>query len=162
MSDTTKEETTPDELMEHFHGRSLKTIVLFTLVVHAVLLVGTSIPSIVRAAMGGDTSEMSEQERIDKAVREAKASLSEIAEQHGLKPQDLSSQFAGGKARAPRASATSKADPTPGDPATSTPAEGEPATDPEDPKSAIEKELDVKADGPALPKVEDEDEDLFK
>ena len=46
-------------------------------------------------------------------------------------------------------------------------ASGEPATPvaeakPDEPKSAIEKELDVKAEGPALPAVEDEEEDLFK
>jgi NhaP-type Na+/H+ or K+/H+ antiporter len=44
MSNTSIDDTTPDELMEHFQGRSLKSIILFTVVVHAIVLLGTSVP----------------------------------------------------------------------------------------------------------------------
>ncbi len=163
MTDKPKEETTPDELMEHFHGSSLKTIVLFTVVVHAVLLVGTSIPAILKAVKGSDTSEMSEDERIELAMSEANASLRKIAEDHGLKPQDLSSQFGTGRRRAPKAPRTTPADPGSAEPDASTTPGGDPdTTGTGSPKSSIEKELDKKADGPAVPKIEDEEEDLFK
>ena len=163
MTDTSKDETTPDELMEHFHGSSLKAIILFTVVVHAVLLVGTSLPSILKSVTGGDTSEMSEDERIELAMREANASLREIAEDHGLKPQDLSSQLGTGKKRAPRTPRTSPAEPASTEPGAPTPPDSPPATtDPDAEKSSIEKELEKKADGPEVPEIEDEEEDLFK
>ena len=144
-----KNETTPDELMESFKGRSLKSIVVFTVVVHAILLVGTSIPFLIKAVAGEDTSAMSEEERIEAAVREATASLREIAEDHGLKPQDLSSQFAGG----PRA-------PKPTTPDSTTPGDATP--EPKEPDNPIEKEINKVETGPSVPPIEDEEEDLFK
>jgi hypothetical protein len=143
------DETTPDALMESFHGRSLKSIVVFTLIIHAILLLGTSVPFLIEKVAGKDTSELSEDERIELAVKEATSSLQDIAKEHGLNVQDISNQFAGG-ARKSKAPAK--------DPATK-PA---PEADPEKPKSTIEKELDVKADGPEVPKVEEDDDDLFK
>lgn len=156
-TENANDETTPDELMESFRGRSLKSIIVFTIFIHAVLLLGTSVPFLMRSVMGEDTSEMSEQERIDKAVREATASLRDIADEHGLNPEDISGRFAGGATRRPAAAPTPPAAGTGGEPATPV-AEAKP----DEPKSAIEKELDVKAEGPALPAVEDEEEDLFK
>ena len=46
------DETTPDELMEDFRGRSLKTIIVFTIAIHAVVLLGTSVPFLVKSVMG--------------------------------------------------------------------------------------------------------------
>ena len=43
-------ETTPDELLDTFRGRSLKSIVLFTLAVHAVILLGTGMPTLTTLA----------------------------------------------------------------------------------------------------------------
>lgn len=148
-SKTTGDEITPDELMESFHGRSLKSIVIFTLIIHAILLLGTSIPFLLEKVGGKDTSDLSEDERIQLAVKEATPSLREIADKHGINVEDISNQFAGGS-RKPKAPAKETAKPA-------APTEDEP----EKPKSSIEKELDVKADGPEVPKVED-DEDLFK
>ena len=156
MSDTTKHETTPDELMEHFRGSSLKTIISFTVLVHAVLLLGTSIPFLKKQLTGVDTSKMTEEEKIASAVREARESLDKIAKEHGLNAADISGQFAGG-AKPSRA-------PSPTAPATpETPATSAGDTTPEEPKTEIEKELEVKKEGPALPTIEDDDEeDLFK
>ena len=151
MSDTLKEETTPDQLMKHFQGSSLKTIIIFTLIVHAVLLAATSAPYLYKTIVGENTSKMSEEDRIDAAMREATTALREIAEEYELKPQDLSSQLAGG---APKASKAPKTD---GD---SKGTQDDPGTDPEKPKSAIEEEINKKATGPTLPKPEDDD--LFK
>jgi flagellar basal body-associated protein FliL len=73
------DEISPDELMESFKGRGLKTIILFTVVIHAVLLLGTSIPFLKKAVTGKDTSELSEQERMELAMKEATDSLRDIA-----------------------------------------------------------------------------------
>ncbi|MBT8044815.1 MAG: hypothetical protein KJO79_07680 [Verrucomicrobiae bacterium] len=145
---TTGDQKTPDDLLESFRGRSLKSIVIFTLIIHGVLLLGTSIPFLIDKVTAKDTSEMSEDERVELAVKEATKSLREIAEEHGLNVQDISNQFAGG-AKKPKAPAKAPA------------AAPETDSEPEKPKSAIEKEIDVKADGPEVPKVEDDD-DLFK
>lgn len=146
---TAKNETTPDELMESFKGRSLKSNVVFSVVVHAILLVGTSLPFLWKTVAGEDTSKMSEEERIKAAVREATASLRKIAEEHRVKPQDLSSQFAGGP-RAPKPPAPGAAPPTGATP------------EPKEPENAIEGEINKVEVGPTVPPVEDEEEDLFK
>ncbi len=153
MRDTQKEEITPDQLMKHFQGGSLKSIIIFTVIVHVVLLAGSSFPYLYKAVVGEDTSTMSEKDRIDAAMREATVALREIAEEHGLKPQDLSSQLAGGARKASKAPKKDSA--TKG-------TEDDPGTDSEKPKSAIEEEINKKATGPTVPKPEDDEEDLFK
>ena len=142
------DESTPDELMESFQGRSLKSIIVFTLVIHAVLLLGTSIPFLMEKVVGKDNSKLSEDERIALAVKEATKSLRNIADEHGLNVEDISNQFAGGTKKSQAAAKKPTKAP-------------EPVGDSGEPKSAIEKELDVKAEGPEVPKVEDDD-DLFK
>ncbi len=151
MNQSPTNETTPGDLLTNFNGRSLKSIILFTIVVHAVLLLATSGPYIWKALAGADSSKLSESERIDLAVKETQSAMRRIAEEHGLKPQDLGSRFA-----AP--AATPKAEPK-------TDPKAEPATEPkspppgpEEPKSTIEKELKKAEPGPAVPA----DEDLFK
>ncbi len=146
MTDTKAEETTPDQLMESFQGSSLKSIILFTVMVHVVVLTGASVPYLWKSIAGGDSSKLSEQERVKIAVGEATASLREIAEKHGLKPQDLGEEFAKG---APKAEPVKE------------PAKVEVA-EPEEPKSTIEKEIKVKEAGPEVPSFDNEKEDLFK
>ncbi len=111
-----------------------------------------SAPFLWKTFFGADKAGLTEDERVELAVKEATASLREIAEEHGLKPQDLSNQFASGASRAPKASPNPKQDGSP------TPDGGNPT----EPKSALEKELDKKAIGPAVPPVEDDEEDLFE
>jgi hypothetical protein len=152
MSDTLKEETTPDQLMKHFQGSSLKSIIIFTLIIHAVLLGGSSFPYLYRTIVGEDTSELSEKDRKDAAMREATAALREIAEQHGLKPQDLSNQLAGNAPKAPKAPKIETAKKTP---------ESTPSAEPEKPQSAIEKEINKKASGPTVPSPVEDEDDLF-
>ena len=90
------QETTPDQLLKAFHGRSFKSIILFTLIVHIVVIVGTSVPYFMRTLTGKSASKLSEQERTELAAREATSALRDIASKHGLKPQDLRSRIAGG------------------------------------------------------------------
>ena len=148
MTTTKTEETTPADLMESFKGSSLKSIVIFTVVVHIVVL-GVTSGSYFFKSGASDKSKQSEEERMKEAVSEATTSLREIAEKHGLKAQDLSSRFSDGAPKAPEAA------PEPAE----TPSDVPPA-EPEKEKSAIEKEIEKVAPGPALPGVEDED--LFK
>ena len=95
MAQNNTNETTPDELLDTFKPLSLKKIVLFTVAVHAVLLLGTSVPFLLKKFSGGDSAALSEEERVELAVKEASASLREIAKAHGIKQQDLGSRFAG-------------------------------------------------------------------
>lgn len=163
MTDKLKEEITPDQLMNNFKGSSLKSIIIFTVIIHVVLLVGSSFPFLYKSIVGEDSSAMSEKDRTDAAMRKATTALRDIAEEYGLKPQDLSSQLAGNSPRAPKAPASET------ETETETKTE-ENSTEPqpdvegeaEEPKSAIEKELDKKETGPELPKPIEDEEDLFK
>ncbi|MFT6178107.1 MAG: hypothetical protein ACI9NQ_000160 [Paracoccaceae bacterium] len=146
------DETSPDELMESFRGRSFKSIILFTVVIHAVLLLGTSIPFLMKAVTGKDTSGLSEQERMELAMKDATESLREIAEEHGLNVQDISNNFSDGSSKASTKPEAKEPD---------SPESKIGAGDP-DPQSTIEKDLKVKKDGPEVPKVVDDEEDLFK
>ena len=153
MTDKLKEETTPDQLMKHFQGSSLKTIIIFTLIVHFVILAGSSFPFLYKTIFGDNTSKMSEKDKMELAVKEAMTAVKDIADKYELKPQDLSSRLAGGAPKAPK---TTKKDATP------KPPQGDPAADPDETKSPYEKELKKKATGPSLPKPEDDEDDLFK
>ena len=153
MKDTQKEEVTPDQLMKHFQGSSLKSIIIFTLIIHAVLIAGTSYHYLYKKVVGEDTSEVSEKERTEAAMREATVALRKIAEVHGLNPQDLSSQLAGGARKSPKAP-NKESDPKG--------SQDNPPTESEKPKSAIEEEISTKATGPTVPNPEEDEEDLFK
>ncbi|MCH7224676.1 hypothetical protein [Haloferula sp. A504] len=147
-------ETSPDELLDTFEGRSLKKILLFTIVVHAVILLGSSVPFLFGKAFGMGTSDLSEEERVKAAVREANITLRKIADEHGIEPQELSSSIAGGIPKAPPAEPNES-------PATEPAAE--PADDPDEPKSAIEEELKKVEEGPEVPPIPEEEEvDLFR
>ncbi len=148
MTTTKSEDTTPADLLESFKGRSLKSIVIFTVAVHIVVLVGTSASYLFKSG-GEDTSKLSEEARMKVAVGEATTSLREIAEKHGLKAQDLGSRFANGKPKAPVA----KEKPA------EVPADVKPV-EPDKPKSEIEKEIEKVAPTSELPSAQDED--LFK
>ena len=165
MNSSSNQDVAPGDLLATFNGRSLKSIVVFTLIVHAVLLLATSGGTIWRAVSGSDTSSLSESERMDLAIKETTAAMRRIAEQHGIKPQDLGGQFAApAAARGPE---TPKAAPAVGaapasEPASAAAPETAPVTPPapaaEEPKSSIEKEIKKAVPGPTVPA----DEDLFK
>ncbi len=171
MTNNSINDVTPDTLMQRFKGQGLKSIIVFTLVVHAVVLIASSVPYLVTKFFGADTGNMTREEKVKSAVQEASESIRKIAAGYGLNPQDISDQFAGGGSRAAAAAAGTEAEtpeaetpeagtPTAVTPAAGTlnavtPAAGTPAA-PARPQSAIEKELDVKAAGPAVPKIDDD------
>ncbi len=150
---TYADDVSPDSLMSDFRGRPIVAVLIFTLVVHVVLVGVFSIGYLKNRVLGEDTSVMSKEQRLDIAVREATTSLREIAERHGLSPQELSSRFAAGDLRS-----TPTTSPKSGAPIVE---EVPPVPDPasEEPGSAIEKTLQEKAVGPDLPDLAPEEED---
>jgi NhaP-type Na+/H+ or K+/H+ antiporter len=159
MSNPTQE-ITPDKLLESFRGRSFKSVILFTVIIHVIVVGGTSIPYLIEKITGKSDSKLNEKDRIELAAREATEALREIATKHGIKPQDLSSRIAGGAA--PKAPVEKEEEPAPKEePVTP---ETAPTVEPEKPKSEIEKELEVKQEGPKVPEIKVEEateEDLF-
>ena len=162
---TTQTETTPDQLLESFRGRSFKSIILFTLIAHLVVIGGSSIPYFVKSVTGKTDTTLPEQERLDLATREATSTLRDIAAKHGLKPQDLSARLTGDAPAATKEPAATPPAATTDKPATPSSEPANPPTEAEPPKTAIEKEMEVKKEGPTVPPVpseEADDEDLFR
>lgn len=156
MNQSPINETSPGELLANFNGKSLKSMIVFTIVVHVVLLLVTSGSYIWRTVAGADSSKLSESERMELAVKETQSAMRRIAEEHGIKPQDLGSQFTSPSA-APKAAPDAAPKPETKPETDASPGETPPSA-PEKPASAIEKELKEAKPGPAVPT----DEDLFK
>jgi len=153
----TNDEVTPESLMEHFQGPGLFKMVLVTLIFHAVLVLGTSVSFLKTSLMGEDVSKLTKEQRVEKAVADATASLRKIAAVNGLNPQDISDKFSGGASRAAK-----KATPTggvqppvetkPAPEAATAPVMPAPAsTNPPAPESQIEKDLKKAVEGPKVP-----------
>ena len=159
MTDTKREESTPDQLLDTFRGSSLKSIILVTVVVHAVLLLGTSVPYLTKAFASSDTSKLSDKERLDIASKEVTSVMREIATKHGITPEALGDHFAP-RAAVPATKET-KTEPEVKSPEPPTPEGTVPGEAPK-PESTIEKEIKVKQDGPKLPGLDTEKDDLFK
>ena len=153
------DDVTPESMMSDFRGRPVVRILSLTVVVHVVLVGVFSLGYLKRELLGEDTSGKSEEERLKIAVQEAKSSLLEIAERHGLSAQDLTDQFAAAKAPPASSAAGESAGPS-GPEATSPTTSG-----PDEPESAIERELNTTTDGPDLPELPPdlpaEEDDLF-
>ena len=148
-------EESPDALMSHFEGPGLKPILVFTIAVHAVLLLGTSVPFFISKFTAEDMSEKPKDERLDAAVKDATSSLREIAKQYEVNPQELSDRFQKGSKR--------KAPPTDeGDSSDTVTAPAPVAAGPgTQPTNAIERELNVSEKGPEVPGNIDDEDDLF-
>ncbi len=152
MTNEMNSEATPESLMENFKGPKFVSLAILTVVVHVVIILGTSFPFLV-GKLGG-SSKLSKEERIKLAVEEATIEIRKIAEDYELNPQEISDQFAG-KSRASRAAEENPNAPEepvekPDD------ASGEP---PE--KSAIELKIEEKKEGPKVPTFEDKKDDIF-
>jgi len=92
--------TCPDALMKYFQGRGLFGIILITVIVHVVVIFGTSASYISKEFLGPDTSKMSKEDRVKLAIGEATSALGEIAERHDLVIEDITGKFASGGSRA--------------------------------------------------------------
>lgn len=153
MTDERNSDVTPESLMDNFKGPKLVALAILTVVVHIVLIFGTSFPYILGKFK--DTSEMPKEEKIKLAVEEATIELREIAEKYELNPQEISDQFASGGSRTKKA----VEDADEGDAPAEKP--DEPAEDPEKPKSAIEMKIEEKKEGPKVPTFDDKKDDIF-
>lgn len=143
----------PDELMSDFRGHSLIKIVLFTVVAHVVFLALFS-PGYIKAQVFGESeqpdeevAELSDEEKLEKAQKDGKDALREVADKYGLTIKQLREQLDAEQSAA----------------AVGTDLAADPTTDkPDEPGSQIEQDLEVEAEGPKVPDLSvNEEEDLF-
>jgi len=149
-------DATPESLMENFKGPKFVSLVILTVVVHVVIIFGSSVPYVI--GKFADSSKMTKDEKIKLAVEEATIELREIAEKYQLNPQEISDQFSGGGSRT-KAADDAAASADQGEDATAKP--DETPEEPEGPKSAIEKAIETKVEGPKMPTFEDKKDDIF-
>lgn len=139
----------PDALMSDFKGKPFFTIVLFTLVAH-VLFVGVfSIGYLKEAIVGVDTSGLSDEQKLEQALKKSDAELRTIADRYGVSVTDLKSKIGSGRKPA-----------TPAPP----PAEQDAPDKPADPGSEYEQDLNAIEAGPKEPDLTggiEEEEDPF-
>lgn len=141
-------DVTPESLMDKFRGPGLMKMVVVTVVVHVVVILVSSLGYLKKK----DTSKMSRDQRIAAAVEDASVIIKQLAEEHGLNPQDISDQFASGGSRTAKQAAPETAE------VKEVPAEaGQSGESSEQPKSAIEKELEKAVKGPEMPAVGKDD-----
>lgn len=143
----------PDDLMTDFRGRSLGKVILVTLIVHAVFIGVFSI-GYIREMIAGPGAQLTDEQRMSQALDDSTAELRKIADRYEVNVTDLKTKLDAGRAK-PAAPAAAQ-------PPTDKPAET-PSTDkPEAPKSDIEKKLETKEPGPAVPDLSKEPkDDLF-
>mgnify|MGYP006269878895 CR=1 FL=1 len=177
MTEANRAAAGSDDLLRDFRGGGLLRPLLITVAVHAVVILATSVPWL-RAALGGGKADLTEEQRLDAAVKEATASLQAIAKEHGVRPQDLGSRFSAGAkpaAKAPGSASPGGAKPDAADkpaapaagaaPGGEWGASGQPPAGQQPsgqrPADAPKTDAPAAPPGPALPEVKD-DVDLFK
>ena len=97
-----EEGVSPDSLMGDFRGRSVMTIVIFTVIIH-VVIIGTTSFGYLKTEVFGATEDMTKEQRIEAAVKEATSSIRELAEKYELSPQEISDRFAKSGSRTDKA-----------------------------------------------------------
>jgi hypothetical protein len=148
--------------MRDFRGGGLMRFAILALVVHAVVIIATSIPWLRETFMGSATAGMTEEQKLDAAVREATSKISAIAKEHGVSPQELGARFGGNGKASPPASKQKPETAPAAQPATTTaPAATEPPTGPAASPEAPSTPAPAVPPGPSLPAVDD-NVDLFK
>ena len=160
-----RDTVSPDSLMKSFQGRGLIGILLVTVVVHAVVILGTSGSYLMIEVFGTDTSKMSKEDRVKVAIGEATSALGEIAKRHNLVVEDITARFASGGSRASKLAEEEKADAsaapkTPAEPTAKGGAQDAAGKDqPKREMSEFEKDLKKSVKGPDAP-GDDMDEDM--
>lgn len=140
----------PDEVMDDFRGMPVLRIALFTVIIHVALVGVFSVGYLKDQILGEDTSSLTDDERMDRAVRAGTTELRAIAERYDVSVQDLSARFAG-DSPAPVVQTPSSEDPesNPVDPDAESP----------EPGSEIERALQEKQPGPAVPDLTEDIEE---
>jgi len=170
-------DATPESLLDTFQGPGLVKIVMLAVIIHVVVIAGTSMPYLKRSFMGEKTGELTKEKRIEKAMAEASEALKKIAAANGLNPQDISDNLASAGMRAPKAEAAApdarkggkgaaaataadvKSNAAPATAAVNVQA-GTAVATPEKTESKIEKDIKKTAVGPKMPGAGDKD-DIF-
>lgn len=160
MSNSTDQQ--PDDLMNHFQGRGLKGIIIFTIIVHLAVISVTSTPFLL-GKLKDPNEGLSNDQRIENAVKEANETLAKIAKTHGVQTAQLRRQMAAGRPTPKPTPNESSGDLGNGnDTTTGTSKDDEPPKDGEiRGDSDIENKLQEKLNPPTLPPVNDTD-DLFE
>lgn len=156
MKKINTDDVTPESLMSIFKGPGFVKMVIVTIIVHLVVVGGSSLGYLKRTVLGEDTSKMTKDQLIERAVSDATEAIRTIAKENGLNPQDISDQFASSGSRSVKQPVDQPDDKvnTPDTP-----------PEPDKPLTEIEKTIGVKKDGPDKPPViedDNEEEDLFK
>jgi hypothetical protein len=136
---------------------------IMALVVHAVVILATSIPWLRETFMGSATAGMTEEQKLEAAVREATSKISAIAKEHGVSPQELGARFGGnGKTAGPASKQPAEKSPAAAPTTTSSaPAVTEPSAGPPVSPDAPPTPAPAVPPGPSLPAVDD-NVDLFQ
>jgi len=83
----------PDHLMNDFKGRGVSGIFLFTVIIHALLLVGSSLPYIQSTYFDSNPAEIEESKRKEMAFDDATTIVDEIAEKYDMQASDITDRF---------------------------------------------------------------------
>lgn len=162
----------PDALLSDFRGLSLSKILIFTIVFHLVFLTIFSPGYLYGLVVGSGTDAMTEQEKVDEAVREMTAEARALADRYGIDSQELVKRFSEGRKptaapTAPTSEGANQADdnaaPTGGMTVeTTTTTVTEQGADAGREVSEYEKTLEVEEQGPVVPDlIPDNDDDMF-
>ena len=157
----------PDSLLGNFKGPGLLAILAVAILVHVVVIAGTSIPFLKRSLLGEHATALTKEQRMEKAMTEVTAAVQKIASANGLNPQEITDKLAPPPATAVPADTKSEK-PAPVVAAAASPAAAVPApaqepaalAKPEKQESKIEADLKKTAAGPKTPGVGDK-EDIF-
>jgi len=108
-----KEEVSPDTLMQDFRGKPLVTIVVFTLIVHVVVLAVFSYGYITEDLLGLGKTELTEEQRVDAAVADSTEALQDIANEYKIDLSVLTDRLGTGSGRDEPAPSPQTTPPTP-------------------------------------------------
>lgn len=151
----------PDTLMSDFRGKPLGSMLMFTILFHIVFIGVFSLGYFSNLVLGESTAEMDTDQRMTEAVRAATSEIDDIADRYGIEPQDLIQRFSdGSRPSVPAAESDTQA--VMEQDTTVETVEAAESQEPEGELSAIEAQLQVKEQGPAVPDLSvEEEEDLF-
>jgi len=139
------DEVSSDSLMTDFKPKSILVIAIFTVIVHVVILGGTSF-NFIKEKLFSNTDKLTEEQRKEKALADATLAIRDIAKKYELTSGDVTSQFSGTGSRADKVKDKSGDKKNPDKKPEKEP-EKKPEKDPKD-KSDLEKKLEKKEEGP--------------
>lgn len=93
----------PDSLLSDFKGSSVSKIVVFTVILHVIILGGSSIPWLISEFVQNPI-ELEKGEREKLALTDATMAIKDIAEKYGLEPADITNKFSKSGSRADKVS----------------------------------------------------------